>query len=155
MRFCNWSDIKCASNFVQISEKVWQKPWQWLDKGSGKKAWAVHRESKLTKTDTGETGGEQSQEHAHNFFSHQGDCSQRIRSGRPNSQLCILLWCFMVTARKCAKTSHPNFGDEGTSWCITTMHHLTLPFSPGIFWPKTTRLSSPTHPTFLSFPDWI
>jgi hypothetical protein len=39
---------------------------------------------------------------------------------------------------------------------------LTLPFSPGNFWPKTTRLSFPTYPirltcppaTFLWFSDW-
>jgi hypothetical protein len=41
------------------------------------------------------------------------------------------------------------------------MHHLTLPISPRNFLPKTTWLSSPTHPTRLTwppalfcFPDW-
>jgi hypothetical protein len=28
----------------------------------------------------------------------------------------------------------PNFGDKRTGCCITTMHQLTLPFSPGNFW---------------------
>jgi hypothetical protein len=40
-------------------------------------------------------------------------------------------------------------GYETTDSCITTAHRLTLPFSPGSFWPKTTRLSPPTHPNFL------
>jgi hypothetical protein len=51
-----------------------------------------------------------------------------------------------VTACKCAKTSY----------------RLTLPFSLMNVLPKTTWLSSPTHPncltwppaTFLCFPDW-
>jgi hypothetical protein len=34
---------------------------------------------------------EQSQEHSHNFLRHKGDCSQRIGSSRPNSQLCVPL----------------------------------------------------------------
>jgi hypothetical protein len=49
--------------------------------------------SRLTETEKGETG----QEHAHPFLCHQGDCSQRIRSGDPNSKFCILLRCFKVT----------------------------------------------------------
>jgi hypothetical protein len=38
--------------------------------------------------------------------------------------------------------------------CSTAMRCLILPFSLGNFWPKTTRLSSLTHPTFLYFLDW-
>jgi hypothetical protein len=33
---------ECASNFVQILEQVRQRPWQWLDKRSGKKVRTVH-----------------------------------------------------------------------------------------------------------------
>jgi hypothetical protein len=32
MKFCDGSDKGTASNFVQISKKVWQRPWQCLDK---------------------------------------------------------------------------------------------------------------------------
>jgi hypothetical protein len=40
----------------------------------------------------------------------------------------------------------PNFGDKVTGFCITTTHRLTLPLSQSNFLPKTTLLSSPTHP---------
>jgi hypothetical protein len=120
---------KGTSHFVQISEKVRRKPWQWLDKRLGKKAWAVHGKCKHTETEEGEKGEERSQKHA---------------PGRPNSQFRILLWNFTATAWKCEKTSTRNLATK----------QPTLPFTPGKFWPKTTWLLSPTHPTFLCFPDW-
>jgi hypothetical protein len=86
--------------------------------------------SKLTKTENGETGDQQSQENAHYFLWHQGDRSQRIRPGKPNSQFRILLRHFVANVWTCAKSS--------------TVHHLTLPFSPNRTW-----LSSTAHPTFL------
>jgi hypothetical protein len=92
----------------------------------------------------------QSQEHYHHFLWYEGDCSQRIRPGRPNSRSCILLWFFMVTVKMCEDFA-PNFVNK-TSYCITTVHHLTLPFSLGNFWPKTTWLSYPIHCTFLCSP---
>jgi hypothetical protein len=46
---------------------------------------------KLTETEEGETVEQQSQEHAYSFLCHQGDCSQRIRPGKPNSQFRLLL----------------------------------------------------------------
>jgi hypothetical protein len=45
-----------------------------------------------------------------------------------------------------------NFDNKKTGCYIMIAHHFTLPFSPGNFWPKTTWLSSLTHPTFL-FPQ--
>jgi hypothetical protein len=41
----------------------------------------------------------------------------------------------------CVKMCHdftPKFGDKRTGCYITTMHHLTLPFTAGNFLPKTT-----------------
>jgi hypothetical protein len=45
----------------------------------------------------------------------------------------------MATMQKCAS----KFGDNRTGCCITTMHSLTLPFSPGNFLPKN---NSPLFP---------
>jgi hypothetical protein len=45
-----------------------------------------------------------------------------------------------------------NFGDKRTDCCIITTHCLILPFSPGNSWQKATWLSSPTHPTCLTWP---
>jgi hypothetical protein len=90
------------------------------------------------------TGEEQSKEHARHFLWHQGNCSQRICPGRPNSQFHVLLWRFMTIAWKFILS----FGDK-SGCCIMTTHRLTLPFSPGNFLPKMTWLLSPTHPTFL------
>jgi hypothetical protein len=44
--------------------------------------------NKLAENEKGETGEEQSQQHV---ILHQGDCSQRICPGRPNSQFRMLL----------------------------------------------------------------
>jgi hypothetical protein len=46
--------------FCADLEKGRRRPWQWLDKRSGKKAWAVHGKFKLTETEKGDTGEEQS-----------------------------------------------------------------------------------------------
>jgi hypothetical protein len=42
-----------------------------------------------------------------------------------------------------------HLGDKRTGYCITTTHHLTLPFSPKNFLRKATLQSSASHPTFL------
>jgi hypothetical protein len=42
LRFRDWSYSECASNFMKISVKVWQRPRIWLDMRLMKTAWAVH-----------------------------------------------------------------------------------------------------------------
>jgi hypothetical protein len=85
MRFRDGSDKGAASNVAKNSEKVRRRPWQWLDKRSGKKAWAYTESPNSPRPKNGETGEEQSQEHAHHFLWHQLDCSQ---GQRVNSAYC-------------------------------------------------------------------
>jgi hypothetical protein len=44
------------------------------------------------------------------------------------------------------------FGDKITGYCITTMHRLTLLFSPGNFFIKNNMTVVPTHTDFSLFP---
>jgi hypothetical protein len=142
MRFRDGSDKFCTRLGTSVTEPV-----QWLDKCLAKKAWAIHRKSKLTETEKGETG----EEHAHNFLWNQGDCSQKsILAGQTVN---FAYYCDVL------QQQHENmlrlhFGDRSTGCCIMTTHHLTLSLSPGNFCQKLTWLSSPTHPTFLCFPNW-
>jgi hypothetical protein len=101
MRFCNGSNKGTASNFMQVSDKVWQRPWQLLDKRLGKKAWAIHIKSKLTETKKDWWDTSRASWRACSSFS----LTSVICPGSRNSQFRILLWRFMATAQKCAKIS--------------------------------------------------
>jgi hypothetical protein len=156
LELCIWPDVisrwiwqQVCIRFVEISEKVQWRPWQWLDKCFRKKAWAIHRKSKLAKTE---------------------ERRDRWRAkSRACSSFCLTLRKLVANNSSCqAKQSIPhttvmfygycvkiyedffaNSGIKGTGCCIITMHHLTLPFSPGSFWPK----QHDCHPTcILLFP---
>jgi hypothetical protein len=109
MRFRHGSNKRAALHFVYISENMRRRPFKWLDKRSGKKAWTVHGCLNGVlgsgQTENGETGQEQNEEHAHYFRRRQGDFSQRIRHGRPKSQFRILLRRLTAIEWKCAKIS--------------------------------------------------
>jgi hypothetical protein len=99
------------------------KPRQWLEKHSGEKVWAVQRclngMSKLT---------ENKKRRDRCFLCHQGDCSQRICPGRPNSQFCILLWHFTMNAVTLVTKEL-----AVAAWQCTTSFFL---FHQGIFYQK-------------------
>jgi hypothetical protein len=138
MWFCDRSDRGTASNFVQISERVWRRPWQWLDKCPGKKAWdrwkAKSRACSLfpftsMRLFTKSSSLQAKQSILHTTVMFYSNCMKMCED-------CHELWL------------HKN-------WLLHHDNTLSpLPFSPGNFWPKTTWLSFPTHPTFLCLPKW-
>jgi hypothetical protein len=86
IRFRDGSVKRKASHFIQISEEVRRRPWQWSDERT--------RKVQTLRRKKNETDVKQSQDHTHHSLWHQGDCSQRIRSGRPNRRFRILLLRF-------------------------------------------------------------
>jgi hypothetical protein len=117
-----------------------------------KNTWAVHWKSELTEIEKSETGEEQIWEHAHRFLGHQGDCSQSILPGRPNSKFLIVMCRFTTTVWKCAKTSLRTLTTKElavASRQSTVLHFL---FHQGIFYQNMTVVPHP--PYFLRFPDW-
>jgi hypothetical protein len=119
------------------------------------------KKSKLTETEKGKISEQQSQKHAHHFLWQQWDCSQRIRPGRPKSQFRILLWSFMATVWKCAKTSLRSLATKElvvASRQRTVSHFV---FQQGIFDQKQHDCSPPLTLLawlgplrFFCFPDW-
>jgi hypothetical protein len=73
-------------------------------------------------TERGETGEKQSQEQAHHKESVLAVQTVSSHTTVMFYGHCVKIW----------EDFAPNFGDKTTGCCIT-MHHLTLPFSPGIF----------------------
>jgi hypothetical protein len=106
LRLRDRTDNKRAQNFVQISEEVLRRPWQWLDWRECEPYTGVWMECPFSPK-------LKQASHAKNkvksmliiFFYIKGYYSQRVLPGRPNSQFRILLWRITATAKKCAKTS--------------------------------------------------
>jgi hypothetical protein len=152
MRFRDGSDSECASNFVQISDKVWRKSWQRLDKRSGNKAWVVHGCLKgmlrSGQTEKVKTSVEQSQEHAHHFLWHQRDCSQRIRPWQARQSIPHTIMTFYGHCVKVFKDFAPNFGDKRTDCCIRQHIVSHFFFHHRIFYQKQNDCRPPPNLLF-------
>jgi hypothetical protein len=146
------SDSECASNCVQISEEVQLRPWSFLEKLLGKPTWDVHGKPKLKETKSTETCEKQSQEHAHHFLWHQGDCSQIIRPA--GQTVNSAYYCdVLLRLRENVWIIHHWLWRPKNS---VSSRQRTVSYSlfHRYFSPKTTWLQSLTNPTFLCFPDW-
>jgi hypothetical protein len=84
------------------------------------------------------------------FFSIKGIIHKEFDLTGQTIQFCILLRYFTAAVKMC-NDFIPNFGDKRTGSCITAMHCLTLPFSPGIFYQKQ-HDCHPSPVTIFCFP---
>jgi hypothetical protein len=148
-----WIWQRVCTKFCANLGKCETETWQWLDKNSGKNAWAVHGKSKLTATKKDETGEDQSVEHVHHFLWDLGDCSQRIHPDRPNNQIRITVM-FYGDFWKCVKTSPWSLATTGLalpSRQPTISHFL---FHQGIY-NKKQHDCCPPHPSYFSVFSWL
>jgi hypothetical protein len=139
----------CAWNLVQILETVCWRPCQWLDKRSRKKAGAVHGYL----DDMLGSGRRQVKIMLIIFFLTSTGLFTKNPSLQTKQSIPHITVTFYGDCMKKWEGIAPNFGNKRTGYCIMTTHYLTLPFSSGNFWPKTTRLSSPLTILFC-FPNW-
>jgi hypothetical protein len=123
------------------------------ERHSGKKAWAVHGKAKLTETEKRRDRCRTKPRTSYHLFTSRGLFTKTL-SWQAKQSIRHIIVPFYDDCVKIFEDFAPNFEDKGTGCCINTTLHFTLPFSPANFWLKTTWLSSPTHPTFLCFPDW-
>jgi hypothetical protein len=151
MWFCNGTGKGAASNFVQFSEKVPQTL-AMIRQAFGKEN--VSRAQKVqTHRDRKMWDKWRAKSSILIIFSDIKGLFTKNSSWLPKQSIPHTM-TFYGNYVKMQKEFAQNFGDKRTGCCITTTHILTLPFSPGNSWPKTTWLSSLTHPTFLCFADW-
>jgi hypothetical protein len=153
MLFHDASDSEHASDFVQILENVWHRPWRWLDKRSGKKQWALHKKSKLNEVRERRDKWKVKPRALSSFsMTSRGWLFRNNSSWQAKQSTLHTAVTFYGDCLKMLEDFAPNFGDKRTGCCITTTHCLTLPFPPRNFWPNATWLSSSTQPTFFCFP---
>jgi hypothetical protein len=102
-----------------------------------------------------EQGKSKIKEHAHHFLRRQGDCSQRVRHGRPNKSISAYYCDVLRRLRENMRRLRSELlATEETGYCITTTHRLTLHFSPGnnFLFTKNNMTVVP-HPIFVCFLD--
>jgi hypothetical protein len=78
------------------------------------------------------------QEHAYNFSLMSVGLFTEILSWQAKQSILHTTMTFYSDSVKMCKDFLKNVGDKRAGCCIMTSQHLTLFFSPGNFWPKTT-----------------
>jgi hypothetical protein len=100
---------------------------------------------------TGETGEEQSEEHANVFFKIKETVTNNSSCPAKQSNVHATV-IFYSNSLNISEDFVPNFDDKRTGCCITTTHRLTLTFSPRSFLLKITRPPSRTTLLFSVSP---
>jgi hypothetical protein len=116
--------------------KVQQRPWQSLDKSSGKNVYVVYGKPKPTETERRVKRKVKSMLII--FFDITKNLSWQVKLSIPHTTLTFYGDCV-----KMCEEFTPKFGDKRTGCCITTTYRLILPFSPGKFSPEKNMTSSP------------
>jgi hypothetical protein len=86
----------------------------------------------------GETSEKQSQELGYHFSLTSRELFLKNWSWQSKQSIPHTTMTFYSDCMKICEDFALKFGDKRTGFCMTTTHHLTLPFSPGNFLPKTT-----------------
>jgi hypothetical protein len=161
LKSCIWFDVMdptTTSNFLETSERVRHRPWQWLDKH-----WGITHETYMAVWTACSA-----QERPRKARQVKG----KVKS-MPNIFLCIKMivlnefvsagqavnsWYYCDDLPRLCKNERrlrPKFWRQN-KWLLNhynTPSHTSF-FLPGEFEPKTTWLLSPTHSNFLCFFDW-
>jgi hypothetical protein len=123
--------------------RVWWRPWKWLDKRSGKKAWTVHGKSKLTKTEKARQVKSKVEERDHKFFDIKGTVHKEfVLAGQTvnSAYYCdVLLWL------------HENVWRQ-MNWLL---HHNNTPSHTSFFTREFLTKNNMMPPALLfCFPSW-
>jgi hypothetical protein len=143
-----WIRQRVCINFVQISEKVRRRPWEWLDEHSGKKVWAVYVKLKLAETERDETGEEGRQWHVYRFVRHR-------KFVLAHQTVNFTYYCDVL--RRLCETVwrlRLELWQQKNCSCITITRRLSLPFSSWISSNKINMTIAPHWLYFSLFHDW-